>query len=330
MKRIIVLSILTLIFFTSQLSAQVAGNLIYNQSNRWQQQNQAYVNPHQAVNPNMVSFKINALYNVQAESYLAIFHLTQLGNSAREADSLMSEKLDAFQADVMDLGISEENFVYDMLSMVPVYEVEVSKRLFSKSYTEVPRGFEIQKNIHIKFTDPRQLDKIVTAAAIHEIYDLVKVDYMVKDIEKIYDTLRERATAQIQEKVEQYKKLGVNLEDEWRGIAESQNVIFPLERYQSYRAFGNVAFERELSNEKLKEARKPTTQFYNKISYKGYDIVIEPETVEPVVQFTYSIELQYYREKPVKEKKEPEPKVEYRKEYILVNPDGVIKPLPLN
>ena len=330
MKRITVLSILTLVFLTSQLSAQVAGNLIYNQSNRWQQQNQAYVAPHQAVNPNMVSFKVNALYNVEAESYLAIFHLTQLGNSAREADSLMSEKLDSFQADVMKLGISEENFVYDMLSMVPVYEVEVSKRLFSKSYTEVPRGFEIQKNVHIKFTDPRQLDKIVTAAAIHEIYDLVKVDYMVKDIEKIYDSLRERATAQIKKKVEQYKNLGVDLEDEWRGIAESQNVIFPLERYQTYRAFGNVAFERELSNEKLKEARKPTTKFYNKISYKSYDIVIEPETVEPVVQFTYSIELQYYREKPVKEKKEPEPRVEYRKEYILINPDGVIKPLPLN
>jgi uncharacterized protein YggE len=330
MKRITVLSILTLVFLASQLSAQVAGNLIYNQSNRWQQQNQAYVNPHQAVNPNMVSFKINAMYNVEAASYLAIFHLTQLGNSAREADSLMSEKLDSFKADVMEIGVSEEDYVLDMLSMVPVYEVEVTKRLFSKSFTEVPRGFEIQKNVHIRFTDPRQLDKIVTAAAIHEIYDLVKVDYMVKNIEEIYDKLRDRATAQIQKKIEQYKKLGVNLEDEWRGIAESQNVIFPLERYQTYRAFGSVAFERELSNEKLKEARKPTTKFYNRISYKNYDIVIEPDMVEPVVQFTYSIELQYYREKPVKEKKEPETKIEYRKEYILVNPDGVIKPLPLN
>lgn len=330
MKRITVLSILALVLWSSQLSAQATGNLIYNESNRWHQQNQAYVNPTQISNPNLVNFKINAIYNVKAESYLAIFHLTQLGSSAREADSLMSDKLDSFKADVLEMGIAEEDFVFDMLSMVPVYEVEVTKKLFSKSYTEVPRGFEIQKNVHIRFTDPGQLDKIVTAAAIHEIYDLVKVDYHVADIEKIYDTLRERATAQIQKKVEQYKKLGVNLEDEWRGIAESQNVFFPLERYQTYRAFGNVAFDRELSSEKLKEARKPTTKFYNKISYKNYDIVIEPEIVEPVVQFTYSIELQYYREKPVKEKKEPEPKVEYRKEYILVNPDGVIKPLPLN
>ncbi|MBK8581165.1 MAG: hypothetical protein IPL86_04800 [Flavobacteriales bacterium] len=52
-----------------------------------------------------------------------------------------------------------------MLSFVPVYEIETTRKFFGKTYQEVPAGFESQKNIHIKFTDARMLDQIVSAAA---------------------------------------------------------------------------------------------------------------------------------------------------------------------
>jgi hypothetical protein len=75
--------------------------------------------------------------------------------------------------------VKEKDVFTDMLSFVPVYEIETTRKLFSKTYQEVPAGFEIQKNIHIKFTDARILDQLVTAAAKEEIYDLVKVDFFV-------------------------------------------------------------------------------------------------------------------------------------------------------
>jgi len=45
--------------------------------------------------------------------------------------------------------------------------------LFSKTYTEVPKGFEMQKNLHIKFNDENLLDDIMTFAANNEIYDFI-------------------------------------------------------------------------------------------------------------------------------------------------------------
>ncbi len=52
-------------------------------------------------------------------------------------------------------GVKEKDVFTDMLSFVPVYEIETTRKLFSKTYQEVPAGFEIQKNIHIRFTDAR-------------------------------------------------------------------------------------------------------------------------------------------------------------------------------
>jgi ketosteroid isomerase-like protein len=114
-----------------------------------------------------------------ADSYLAIFTFTQLGQSAEEADS-HDERLRKSSARVAKSGVKEKDVFTDMLSFVPVYEIETTRKFFSKTYQEVPAGFEIQKNIHIKFTDARMLDKLVTAAAKEEIYDLVKVDFFVR------------------------------------------------------------------------------------------------------------------------------------------------------
>jgi uncharacterized protein YggE len=138
--------------------------------------------------------EVNAMMNMKADSYLAIFNVTQLGQSAEEADSLMNERVARFTGRVKKQGVKENDVFTDMLSFVPVYEIETTRKLFSKTYQEVPAGFEIQKNIHVKFTDARVLDKLVTAAAKEEIYDLVKVDFFVDQQSSCYDTLRMFAT----------------------------------------------------------------------------------------------------------------------------------------
>ncbi len=82
-------------------------------------------------------------------------------------------------------GHPDGDIYVDMVNFFPKYEYDVSKKLFSKkTYTEIPKGFELQKNIHIRYTAPALLDRIVTAAARQEIYDIVKVDYFVKDPQK--------------------------------------------------------------------------------------------------------------------------------------------------
>jgi uncharacterized protein YggE len=187
---------------------QAMGNLMYETNSRifFQQAEQPVK---ASIQGNMLILEVNAMMNMKADSYLAIFHITQLGQSAEEADSLMNARIDGFTQRVKEHGVKEKDVFPDMLSFVPVYEIETTRKLFSKTYQEVPAGFEIQKNIHVRFTDASILDRLVTAAAKEEIYDLVKVDFFVVDQSACYDTLRMFATKLLQQKLDNFAKLGL-------------------------------------------------------------------------------------------------------------------------
>jgi hypothetical protein len=127
-------------------------------------------------------------------------------------------------------------------SFVPVYEIETTRKLFSKTYQEVPAGFEIQKNIHVRFTDARILDRLVTAAAKEEIYDLVKVDFFVVDQERM---LRHTANVRHQAPATETRQLrqssGFKVEESHRTGAEKNGAYFPLDRYTAYQSAPKAA-----------------------------------------------------------------------------------------
>lgn len=326
---------------THTIFAQVAGNILYNSSARWEFQNQTEILRATTANHNEVRFELNAMWNVQADSYLAIFHVTQAGSDAREADSLINARINRFKDQIALKKLEDVEVVIDMLSMVPVYHVEVTKQLFSKTYTEIPAGFEIQKNIHVHYKDPNVLDQIITAAALQEIYDLIKVDYNVKDMSSIYDSLRDLTTELLEKRVKQYEDMGIELDTRWRVVSDKQGVYFPLDRYTSYESVSSTSIEatqkkRRPGEEYVPRRKKNKTHFYNKVPFAGYDIVVNPEVVEPAVQYVYNLQITFYRDRPLKEEKEEKPKEQPKpiketiieKEYILVTPEGAIKPLP--
>ena len=329
MKLISFLSLILLLSF--QTIGQVAGNILYNETNRWRVQNRSTLKNASTQNLNEVRFDISSMYNVRADSYLAIFHITQVGPNARDADSLMRKRINAFRKDAIAAGVDPEGFIIDMLSMVPLYEVEVESRLFSKTYTEIPAGFEIQKNIHIHFKNAQILDDIITSAAINEIYDLVKVDYYVKDVQAIYDTLRMRTTELINKRIEQFGELGIEINGTWTMANDQTGVYFPLDRYESYQAFAYTSLDASRKNPLVKEMKKSKTMYYNKIPYTGYDIIIDPEIIEPAVQFTYSIQIVYEVKKPQPKPKTPEPvvKTEVQTKYVWITEEGEMRELKL-
>ena len=70
--------------------AQVSGNYMFNNSNRWN--NVAALiqaTPQQHFDQHHMQVSTKALFNAKATSYLAIFHVTQVGPTARGVDSLM-------------------------------------------------------------------------------------------------------------------------------------------------------------------------------------------------------------------------------------------------
>jgi uncharacterized protein YggE len=299
------------------------GNLMYESNSRifFQQAEQ----PVKAtIQGNVLVLEVNAMMNMKADSYLAIFHVTQLGQSAEEADSLMNERIDGVLRRVMEHGIKEKDVFTDMLSFIPVYELEATRKLFSKTYQEVPAGFEIQKNIHIRFTDARVLDKLVTAAAKEEIYDLVKVDFFVAQQSACYDTLRMFATKLLQQKLANFEKLGLKVEESHRLAAEKNGAYFPLDRYTTYQSRTQSSLNSRRKGQLVNDIRKSNTHFYNKVPYGNFDIVLHAEITEPPVQYTYNLTLQCQLPEAWADKKKD---VKEIIKYLWITQEGEVREL---
>ncbi|MBI4646515.1 MAG: hypothetical protein HY738_07955 [Bacteroidia bacterium] len=317
MKKIITL--LTMAFFTYQFAfGQAAGNWNYNQSKVSRSisystgnQNiadfeQAY--PYQQATvpryyygtsaDTVITVQVSVLMNVRPDSYQAIFGVQQVCDSIEKGHQLINKRIDRYINNIIKLGIKKEDIYIDFISQVPIFEYEVEKKLFSKSYNEIPKGFELKKNIHINYSDPGLSDKLLIEAAKNEIYDIIKVEHLNKNCEIIYKTLRDTTIRLLNGKVDDFKKAGVKFIPLYHTISESIYTYFPIERYESYGTFNYASLSAVDKSDKLYAGtNEATSLYYNKLPYKMYDLIINPVVVGPVVQYTYTLSMKYVLKK---------------------------------
>lgn len=306
------------------LSAQQAGNYVqYNNFDAGQNMRyQSVPKSARIIDENILELKINALYNQKASSYVAVFSIIQLGKSADEANTLLNTRLGAFVEDVKGLGIPVKDIVVDMVNFLPKYELDATKKLFSKkTYTEIPKGFEMQKNVHIRYTRPEQLDDIITKASKQEIYDLVKVDYFDDDPQKVYKELRERSFQYLNEIKAAYRTIHLGLDTAYVLAAENTWVAFPGNRYEAYQAYSTQSFEAIEKGASVNTLDKPTSRFYNAVPANDYDIIVNPEVVEPVIQYSYNLVARFTLHEP--------PKAAKGKSYFWLTPEGEVRELKM-
>lgn len=319
--------ILAVILLPSTLLAQVSGNSFYGSDNRYNFRNDAgnaiqssmqWDNSHIS-DPNTVVFNLRGLANVKADAYMAIFNITQVGETASKANEIVNQRYQAFIAEIASF-VKADDVYLDMVSQVPIYEVEVTQKLFSKTYNEVPKGFELQKNIHVLYHKGADLDKILEAAAKHEIYDLIKVDYFIEDGDKVFSKLRDSLLLLVDQQVKSYNKLlGEKLDTVYKSVQENKAMTFPVDRYSKYTAASSSSVDALNKKSGVTAVRKPTIMFYDKLSYHNFDIIMNPIVLEPVVQYTYQIKVQYHRKRPTE--------VKIQNHYKIINSNGDIKPL---
>ncbi len=329
MKKIVFTGLL-LLFSLSCLIAQRSSNQLKfkaeGRTPRYRQeedanQNANWANGYQNVAPiavvekNELVIQCKALMNVKADSYLAIFNLTQVGQTAKEADDLIAKRLAIFTEALKGLGISSADLYVDMVYLIPMYEFEVEKKLFSKTYNEVPNGFEMQKNLHIRFKKSDMIDDIVTLASANEIYDLVTIEYFVKDAQAVYDTLSNKAVQHILKTAGRFEKLGLKTEGEFMVVAERKKAVYPENQYTDYESFVSQSLD-AAKNKTVTTMRKPKTVAYNKLPYDDFDIVLNSEFLEPVVQYTYQLQVKYILNKD---------KLEPKNKYFIIDQNGALK-----
>ncbi len=315
MKKIILGSIILLI--STCLFAQSVGNAIYN--TKYESFKTTNVN---ILNHNQVDIQADIMINMKATSYTAIFSVTQNGLTSAITDSLMDIRLNTVKAGLLESGIKKDNIHIDVISFVPIYSLELKNKKFSKTINEIPVGFQMKKNIHILFYNHDQLSNIIALMAKSEIYDIVKVDYNLADIQAAHNELRKAALEVIKTKKELYKELGLHLEVQ--NMADGFGSAYPIERYSNYTAFhmGSSVEEVKAAKRRKKYARdiyvngknakvsikgrdiddtkyiirrseKNKTIYYKKIAYNKFDLVLNADFTEARIQIYYTLKVRH-------------------------------------
>ena len=315
MKHLAILLLLHTCLLNTQYG-QVSGNVNYQNQVSYPEHTIRAAFP--ADSDLLVSVK--GLANVKADAYVALFSVTQVGKTTEEVNKLMDERIEqALQGIRKEEGL--ETYV-DMISFVPVYDLKAEKKVFSKkTYNEIPAGFELKKNIHIKYSHPAVLNKIITAFSHVEIYDLVKVDYYSHKLEAIKKELMHEAQSMLKEKLNSYQAiLAVNVDSIEKKVTDGFRVVLPTESYPSYQAYNSSSLNLEKPTP-IKEVEKSTTLYYQPVMNKEFDFVINPVVLEPVIQVLYEIKLRGTFKKDPKRN---------GKAFIFVTPNGELKNLTLN
>lgn len=279
---------LLLCAFYFNVHAQIGGNQVYqNNSTRYDrvpvEKSSIYSNDSTLIITSRV------LMNQQADHYLLTVGVNQLGKTVIEANEGLSVRIDNVLKKIKRLGVDNSDVTVDFISETKQYDHIIA----NDRITEFFDGFSIRKNIIIKVDQLEKIDAIIQFCSEEEIHDIIKVDYVSKDLEMINDKLFAEAIKINDKKKERFAATSsVALTGESRLSSEKFNVYYPKNLYKKY----SEAFESSLSEiyynaNSAKRVRKETTFYYDGMDTElGVDKIIDD--ISPVIGIQYVVEIQ--------------------------------------
>ncbi len=309
----LIISFCLCLAFITQGFAQVAGNSSYQSRIRYDENNLRAESGSGAD----ITISAKGLANIKADMFVAVFSISQIANTPEEVYTLMDQRIKTASDKLMQISDMDKLKVHsDMISFIALYAYEKETKIFSRdTYIEIPAGFELKRNLHIQYQDPKDLDKISFILAQSEIFDLVRVDYFSKDLEKVKTELMDRAIAKLNEKRTKIEKLlNLKLDSLNLSTIDAYRVVYPAEKYASYQKY---ATSWQYNSKSTSAPSQSNTLYYQPIIDKEFDFVVNPLVLEPVIQVMYEIKVEvedsHYGRK--------------KREQLLLNPQGQLIPL---
>jgi uncharacterized protein YggE len=298
-KPLMLIFVLTCLFARpTRCQAQVGGNVGYSQASGKFRAVQNERNKRVLTKEELPAFRnimfveANVLMNMRADEYVAVFGISQEGDTVADCGRKMDATINQFSGELKILGIGGDDLFVDFIAQNKVYGFEASGEVAREKLV----GFELKKNVSIHYKDKSLLDKMVVAASRSQIFDLIKVDYIVSNSSQIQIRLKEEASRIIRHKASQYEKLlDIKLLPPGQVYAEKPATYFPQELYDSYTAFETEQIGVPVNRQNLttQSARKSRTFYFNGLNGSNFDVVINPVVTEPVVQFTLYLKVNY-------------------------------------
>jgi uncharacterized protein YggE len=305
MKRLLPL-IPLLLLLSADCLAQASGNIGYSSSgsgraraDQNERNKRSVAKDDQPPAANAMFVDASVLMNVKADQFVAVFGLLQECATVAECNQKMDATVAGFKSGLKGLGIGDADVYVDFASQNKIYGYELAgNRAIEKLV-----GFELKKNVAVHYRDRDMLDKLTVLASQSKIYDLIKVDYVVSDTAAVQNRLLEEAAKVIEQKAARYQRLlNIKLRPPMQVYAERPSIYYPTELYDSYAAYESEDMEQNSDDLKqkytVKNARKSRTFFFNPLDADGFDLVVNPVVIEPVVQFTLYLKVKYEIEQP--------------------------------
>lgn len=288
MKKALVIA--GLLFFVNSVAfAQESGNRIYG----YQQKRTPTTNGGSLLSQQDGNFSIEAsvLLNLKPDSFVAVFGVAEEAQNADESNSKVNARIEDFLKNLGAMQLPRNDTYIDFIVQNKIFDYQIKGDVAEQFLS----GFETKKTISVKYKSREMLEKIMAAASKAQIFDLIKVDYIVNDFEPVRQKLFDEAANVIRQKEAKYKN-AFSMMIKPVGLAvEKYDAFYPGERYENYQAFessaANATDYRNVRTTVTK--RKSTTFFYTPLDANKFDRIVNPIGIEPEVQFTVYMQFQY-------------------------------------
>jgi len=287
MKKIAAI-LVSLILFSVALSAQEAGNRSYGTQRRKPLVNTGILTGNADDKTRVYFVEANVLMNMKPDAFVAVFAVVQEGTTSAESNTKLDTQISGFIKDLDSLGIKKGDVFVDFINQNKVYDYTTS----GSTVTEKFSGFETKKNVAVRYRDREMLERILSAATKASIFDLIEVEYLVTDINAVHNRLYDEAVKVIKQKEASYgNSFGTRLAA--TNLAnEKYDAFYPAELYANYQAFEAGTTYGDYNNRVIQQ-RKTRSFYYDPLDESDYDAVINQMGIEPMVQFTLYMKMQY-------------------------------------
>ena len=271
---------------------QASGNRTYNQDTRNAGRRGAPTTGAVFTSDGNVVIEAYVLLNATADEYVAVFGAAQEATTPVESNQKVNALIEQFLSGAERLGIRRTETFVDFITQNRVYNFT---RDNDGTIREVLTGFETKKTIAVRFKDYSLLEKLLAAAAQASIFDLIKVDYVVDDMNKVRSRLFDEAVSVVKQKEETYSRsLGMVMKRNAL-LQVTYDTHFPWELYQTYTAFESGAVDNYYNSNapRVIRERKSSTSYLEPLDRSAFDSVVNPVGIEPKVQCTLYMKVLY-------------------------------------
>ena len=300
MKKLI-LSIL--IASGSTCFAQVIGNEVYANANAYSYNNHNYSKSQfSATNvtttDSTMIISTQVMMNKEADHYVLSVGVSQEAPSVKECNDKINSRITSFIQDLKQFDINESDIYIDFITQNKIYDYKIEGDIA----TQFLDGFEIKKNIIMEIKEVSKVDEIAALASQHKIYDIIKVDYIDKNIESTYEKLFKKAVEVITTKKELYEQVTMKkFNTNSRILSDHFEAVYPETQYKKYQAFetSNVKSNYNYNGKRFieKNMKKSQTFYYDGVSTSAFDAVIHPVQTKVGIQYILELKIIYETDK---------------------------------